>query len=127
MPHGWAVGGAAAIGTSAAFVLLVTPPQPLLVALCLGMWAYALVRASHGSKGALVALAAYGIASAAFVLTTREWVLAAAPALVGLAAAGAAADELRRRRGGVQWGTATFLVLPIALLVAMLAVVALRG
>lgn len=127
MPHGWAVGGAAALGTSAAFALLVTPTQPLLIALCLGMWAYALVRASHGSKGALVALAAYGIAAAALVLATREWAYAAAPALVGIAAAGAAADELRRRRGGVQWGTAAFLGAPILLLVGALAVVALRG
>lgn len=135
MGKGWAVAGAVGLGLVVAQAALAGLPgdvAPLtllrLVALVASFaaWAYALSVASYGSKGALAALVAFGLGESAFAaMALRAWgfdvarVLAWANLAFGLVVAGAAFTEIRARRGPVQWGTALFFALPLALWLAL--------
>lgn len=132
MGTGWAVGAAATMGLSVALLLAGggEPRLPiLLVPFVFGAWAYGVSMASHGSRGALAALAGHAALAVAFALARGAtcWrTQACGPldrgllvllALVGALALAATVAEARRRRGPVQWGTAAFLLAPLALTV----------
>lgn len=139
MAAGWAAASAAVLGLSAGLLALEGLPGSgpaaallvLLLAGALAAWSYSFAVAAHGARGGLVSLLAHALLALVLALlhvrpalATGEPARVLLPALLALAAVGAALSllrELRARRGPLQAASGVPLALPFALLLGLLA------
>jgi hypothetical protein len=130
MGREWTVGGSVSLVAFVAAALApvaTTPYHPWLLALAIGMWAFALALAAYGEKAALAAIllmAVGGAAHAAVAWSQRRGdatslTVDASSLVVELVTAVSLARELRARKGRVRWSTFAWLALPMVVLVAL--------